>query len=486
MKTPIPYDEHFKNVINVVSTFGKASREHYEGIGLQYTEVPVIVGITGACENVDTLFAVRSRLEIPLFLTQTGQLALELALAQVPGVYTIIHSARDEEEEDARHLRQFRLTEEEFDCTMEGMTRENYDEDKMYEALLQHIEKATKAIISGVLKEHKDVLKNSYNRNTEALEKIVERPYLRITYEDSLGLLNKNGFPELKWGDDLKSEHEAKIAELMNIKENYGKDKQEFSPIFIMKYPKEIKFFNMKVSTKDDRVALSADLIFPFSGESVGSAVREEDGKKLKERLLTSTMFDIHRKRGGKYEDFYWYVEETIMPGKTNPHAGYGIGNERLLQFIFGQDDIRVASMFSLMEEKMHDWSRDNRKKALISIGQDEDKKKLLPYLKQLAKITSELYATEGTAKFMQENNINAKTLYKISEEKTPNIAEYLEFKRFDLIVNIPNHKKPDAITDGSMIRKKAIEKGIPLYTAVDVAENLVHDLVKKKNGNGK
>jgi len=206
----------------------------------------------------------------------------------------------------------------------------------------------------------------------------------------------------------------------------------------------------------------------------------------LKERLLTSTMFDIHRKRGGKYEDFYWYVEETIMPGKTNPHAGYGIGNERLLQFIFGQDDIRVASMFSLMEEKMHDWSRDNRKKALISIGQDEDKKKLLPYLKQLAKITSELYATEGTAKFMQENNINAKTLYKISEEKTPNIAEYLEFKRFDLIVNIPNHKKPDAITDGSMIRKKAIEKGIPLYTAVDVAENLVDDLVKKKNGNGK
>jgi len=78
-------------------------------------------------------------------------------------------------------LRQFRLTEEEFDCTMEGMTRENYDEDKMYEALLQHIEKATKAIISGVLKEHKDVLKNSYNRNTEALEK-VERKAFNFNY----------------------------------------------------------------------------------------------------------------------------------------------------------------------------------------------------------------------------------------------------------------------------------------------------------------
>ncbi|MFH2104826.1 MAG: amino acid--tRNA ligase-related protein, partial [Parcubacteria group bacterium] len=154
MKTPLPYDEQFKNVIGIVSTFFRASQKHYEEVGLQYVEVPTIVGVTGACENIDTLFTVGSRLEIPLFITQTGQLALELALQEVPGVYTVIHSGRDEEEEDNRHLRQFRLTEEEFDCTMAGMTRENYDEEKMYEALLQHIEAAVKAMIAGVLADH--------------------------------------------------------------------------------------------------------------------------------------------------------------------------------------------------------------------------------------------------------------------------------------------------------------------------------------------
>lgn len=71
-----------------------------------------------------------------------------------------------------------------------------------------------------------------------------------------------------------------------------------------MKYPKEIKFFNMKVSERDSRVVLSADLILPVAGEAVGSAVREHDGKKLKERLLTSTMFHLHKERGGRYEDF--------------------------------------------------------------------------------------------------------------------------------------------------------------------------------------
>ncbi|NQU99758.1 MAG: hypothetical protein HQ538_03385 [Parcubacteria group bacterium] len=326
-------------------------------------------------------------------------------------------------------------------------------------------------------------MKNSYDRDVDSLDEIVKNPYLRISYEDSVELLKKNGFAELKWGDDLEAEHEARIVELLNKDEGRGDDRQKYFPVFIMRYPKEIKFFNMKVSTKDDRVALSADLILPFAGETVGSAVREEDGEKMKERLLTSTMFDIHKKRGGNYEDFHWYVEDTIIPGNTNPHAGYGIGNERLTQFILGQEDIRVGATFSIMEKRMQDWSRDNRKKALISIGQDEDKKKMLPYLKQLAKITSELYATEGTAEFMQENGINAKTLYKISEKKEPNIEKYLKFKRFDLIVNIPNHKKKEAKTDGSLIRKQAVEKEIPLYTTIDVAENLVDNMVKKRNG---
>lgn len=347
---------HFHNVVNISSAMFYSALEHYKSIGLQWVDVPEIVGITGACENVDTLFKVSSRVKVPLFFTQTGQLALEQALQYTSGVFTVIHSGRDEEIEDFRHLRQFRLTEEEFDCTTIGMTRENYDEDIMYEELLNHIEQATKAMVSGVVNTHQDLLSNYYSRDVEALKDIVQKPYLRILYEDAVELLKLNGYDSLEFGDDLKAEHEAKIVELLNIREKRGEDIQKWSPVFIMKYPKDIKFFNMKVSEKDPRVVLSTDCVFPYSGESVGAAVREHDGIKLLIRLLTSNMFRIHQDNGGRYEDFRWYTEDMILAQKTFPHAGYGIGNERIIQFILGSHDIREGSTMSLMAKQTCDW----------------------------------------------------------------------------------------------------------------------------------
>src|SRR5690348_13984243 len=145
-------NNNLKNIIELNQTFARAAEEHYVASGLTYVDVPQIVGITGACENVDTLFRVKSRVPVPLFFSQTGQLSLEQALQHFPGVYTTIHSGRDEEEEDARHLRQFRLTEEEFDWSMVAGDREAYDEEKMYEALLGHIESATKAIAGAIVR----------------------------------------------------------------------------------------------------------------------------------------------------------------------------------------------------------------------------------------------------------------------------------------------------------------------------------------------
>lgn len=317
---------------------------------MTYVNVPQIVGITGACENVDTLFRVQNRLSLPLFMTQTGQLALEQSLQSFNGVWTVIHSGRDEEKEDERHLRQFLLTEEEFDCTLAKMKRENYDEEKMYETLLLHIERSVKYIIKTILDYNERVLKEIYGRNIEKLYEAVEKSFLRISYEEAVKILNKKGFKKLRFGDDLKAEHEKLIVKILNS----GKSEL---PVFIMKYPKEIKFFNMKVYAKDPRLVLSADLILPYAGEAVGSAVREHDFKKLNERLLDSTMYKLHVKRGGKYEDFMWYLD-IIKKKKTNPHAGYGIGNERLLQYIFGASDIRNVSIFSLLNKQTKDWSK--------------------------------------------------------------------------------------------------------------------------------
>ncbi len=344
----MPFDRHFANLVKTAQSIFHHSVAHYRSQGLTYMDVPAIVGITGACENVDTLFQVKNRCGIPLFFTQTGQLALEQSLQYHDGMYTIIHSGRDEEAEDLRHLRQFRLTEEEFSCTMAGMSRETYDEDAMYEALLAHIQNAVQSMIQGVMKENGEALAMVYGRNTARLEEAASTPFLRISYEDALVLLKKHGYPDVRFGDDLKSEHEAAIVRLLNTQESE-------LPVFIMKYPKEIKFFNMKVSASDPRVVLSADLILPYAGEAAGSAVREHEFEKLNERLLSSPMFQMHLARGGTYEDFGWYLDIIKRQG-TLPHAGYGIGNERVIQYIFGERDIRNVSIFSLLNSQTGDY----------------------------------------------------------------------------------------------------------------------------------
>lgn len=479
--------KHMENLIRLNGAIIESVREHYRNIGLQYVEVPEVVGITGACENIDTLFKVGNRLDLPLFITQTGQLALEQSLQFFPGVFTIIHSGRDEEYEDKRHLRQFRLTEEEFDCTLAGMKKLNYDEEKMFKTLLDHAEKAIKEMVKGVYKSFGPQLEKIYGRPKEVFEEILELPFLRINYDEVINLLNRHGYPKIKFGDDLKAEHEKLIIKLTNQK--IKKRTKDDLPVFIMRYPKEIKFFNMKVSEKDSRVVLSADLIFPYSGEGVGAAVREHKEKFLKERLLNSVMFKLHKERGGKYRDFSWYIDDIIGKGKTNPHAGYGIGNERVIQFILGQKDIRLCSFFSLMDKQSRDWDTRRRgrfylfsskKKILLTIGRLENKRKLLPFIKKIYGSNVSLYATKKTHRFLKKNNLETMMIYKISQRGKPNLVDLLEKKIFDVIINIPSRRGMDELTDGKLIRRAAIESGTTLITDLEVAAEFLNKFLAR------
>ena len=372
---------------------------------------------------------------------------------------------------------------------MEKMTRKNYNEEKMYEALLYHIELAVKSMILQVVRDTGDVLETNYGRKSKDLKVIAHKPFGRINYEEAVKLLQKNGYPELKFGDDLKADNEQKIVELMNKKQS---GIATFSPVFIMRYPKEIKFFNMKVSQIDSRVVLSADLIFPYAGEGIGAAVREHDGDKLKERLLTSTMFKLHEERGGKYDDFVWYLEDMIMAGKTNPHAGYGIGNDRVVQFLLGQKDIRVSSLFSQMAAFTGDWNTakrgqlytlapsTNKKAILLTIGHLQDKRRLLPFIKNLADTSFLLCATKHTHEFLTKNKVGTTLVYKISETNNkPNLENLLQESFFDIIVNIPTRKngKSKEYTDGQKIRKLAIDSGTTLVTDIEVAKQLLGKL---------
>lgn len=477
----LSFNEHFANLVKINASLNVGARENYQKSGLTYVDVPEIVGITGACENVDTLFKVGNRWDIPLFFTQTGQLSLEQALQSFPGAFTVIHSGRDEELEDERHLRQFRLTEEEFDCTLAGMTRKDYDEEKMFVNLLLHIQRAVQGMIRVVLQDNKTILKKAYGRNISKLEQAAKVNFLRINYEDAVKLLNNHGFNQLKFGDDLKADHEQMVVRLMN--ENGGE-----LPVFIMHYPKEIKFFNMKVSRQDPRVVLSADLIMPYSGEATGSAVREHDFDKLNNRLLSSTMYKLHLQRGGTYADFGWYLK-IIKSQTTNPHAGYGIGNERVLQYIFGEKDIRNVSLFSLLNKQSQDWHvkrygqaalfSGDKKQLLLTIGKLADKKKLLPFIAKLNKNFT-LYATQKTHEFLKAKGVKTARVYKISEiGQKPNISDLLTRRVFDLVINIPRGKT-DALTDGKLIRRASAEAGISLITDMNMAKLVLENLCRR------
>lgn len=486
-KREIDFNKHFSNLVLINQSLNFGAWENYQKRGLTYVDVPEIVGITGACENVDTLFKINNRLDLPLFFTQTGQLALEQSLQSNHGVFTVIHSGRDEEEEDERHLRQFRLTEEEFDCSLARMTKLNYDEEKMFSTLLSHIQSTIKAMIKRVLKDNERILEKEYQRNIDKLYQAVENDFFQVKYEEAIKLLKKIGKKNINFGDDLKAEDEALIIKDLN------KNGSQI-PVFITRYPKEIKFFNMKVSSADSRVVLSADLIFPFAGEGTGSAVREHDFEKLNERLITSTMFKLHLQRGGKYEDFAWYLN-IIKKELTLPHAGYGVGNERVLQYIFGENDIRNVSLFSLLNRQSGDWDNTKygkgsilttkKKNILLAIGKPEDKKKLLSYIKKVAKNDQFiLYATEKTHQFLANHGVKTSLVYKISQiGKNPNIADLLNRKIFDLIINIPRRKNggknKKEFTDGRLIRKGAIATGVYLVTDVEVAMEVLSNLAK-------
>ncbi len=486
-KTEISFNDHFANLVKINKSLGNGAREAYVKRGNIYVDVPEIVGITGACENVDTLFKVGNRLHIPLFFSQTGQLALEQALQSFSSVWTIIHSGRDEEIEDARHLRQFRLTEEEFDATTVGMSREQYDEDKMYEMLLENIQKTIQSMVKHILEDNGEILKKVYKRNIALLDFATKNDFLRISYEDAISLLNKNGFERVKFGDDLKSDHEAKIVELLN-----KKNKTEL-PVFIMKYPKEIKFFNMKVSAADPRVCLSADLIFPYAGEGTGSAVREHEFERLNERLITSTMYKLHVERGGKYEDFKWYLD-IMKTESTQPHAGYGIGNDRVMQYVFGEFDIRNVSVFSLLNRQTGDWDKKRygqagfiqkkKKHVFLSIGQMKNKKALLPIIKKASHDDLVFYTTENTYNFLKENRVMTSMVYKISDIiKTPNVSDLLQRHVFDTIICIPTNpdRNKSEMSDGKIIRRAAVQLGLTPITSVDVAEMVLENLGKNE-----
>lgn len=318
--------ENMKNeralIARIESALSRGADDYFRREGfVRVPTIPHLVGITGACENIDTLYRV-NHFGQNAFLTQTGQLLLELQIPELKRVCCEIHSFRAEESVDARHLCEFPLIEFEFAYSGEGLLQ-----------LLAHIEGTVKEMLAKVLEKEATTLER-LNVDPYRIEQMIKIPFHRITYREAIALLINKGY-DLKFGDDLKHAHEQEVVCAMNG-----------LPTFITHYPESIKFFNMRRDRNDLAVVQSSDLIMPYSGESVGSAVREENYDLLLEKLLASQMYQLHSSRGGTLEEFQWYLD--AVKSNPMPHAGCGIGLSRVTQSVLGRDDIRKSTAYPI------------------------------------------------------------------------------------------------------------------------------------------
>jgi len=307
------------DVARVEAVLMKGARHYLEDHGYVEVTVPHITKATGACENVHTLFGL-SYFGERAYLSQTGQLYLEVLTPYLSKVWCVGPSFRAEDRVDDRHLTEFSLLELEF--------KGGFDQ------LLSEIEGVLCSMVGELVKSEETL--HEARLDAQRLGE-VKQPFLRISYSQAVEMLSEEG---VRWGDDLQSRHERLL-----VKEMGGK------PLFITHYPKEIKFFNMIEDEQDPRVVRSADLILPYSGEAAGAAEREYRYVKLVDRLMSSTMMKTLIERGGSPKDFDWYLEFYKRHG--SPHSGCGIGVNRVTQFVLASDDIRSTTVYPMNRESL-------------------------------------------------------------------------------------------------------------------------------------
>lgn len=273
---------------------------------LGFVEVSPPMFISSACEGGATLFGLKY-FDKNLYLTQSAQLYLEALIYSLEKVYCVAPSFRAEKSRTVRHLTEYWHVEaEQAFIGMEEMM-------KLEENLVTYVchkvgEKCRKEL---------EALNADANKLLE-----VKAPFPRITYGEAIERLKEKGF-KIEWGEDLGYDEEKALAA------EFGK------PFFIHTYPRQIKAFYCKLHRKNPELVLSADLLVPRVGEITTGGAREDDKDKLVERL---------EEFGLRKEDYQWYID--LRRYGTVPHAGFGLGVERLLMWMLDLENVMEAIPF--------------------------------------------------------------------------------------------------------------------------------------------
>lgn len=246
------------------------------------------------------------------YLTVSGQLEGETYATALGNIYTFGPTFRAENSHTSRHASEFWMIEPEMAfCDLE--------------ADMDLAEEFVKSVIKEVMETCADDLQLFFNfvdkGLRERLEFVVSRPFQRVTYTEAVEILQSSGKKfehEIRWGANLQSEHERYLTE-----EHFK------SPLTVYDYPKELKPFYMRAND-DGKTVAAMDVLVPGIGEIVGGSQREERLDLLLENM---------KHHGISEKDYWWYVD--LRKYGSVPHAGFGLGFERLLMFVTGVSNIR-------------------------------------------------------------------------------------------------------------------------------------------------
>ncbi|NEO72245.1 asparagine--tRNA ligase [Moorena sp. SIO3H5] len=321
-------------VFRVRNACSSAIHQFFQERGFLWVHTPIITA--SDCEGAGELFSV-TNLDLnnipktdneavdytqdffgrPTYLTVSGQLQAEIMSMAFRDVYTFGPTFRAENSNTSRHLAEFWMVEPEMAfCDLKG------DMD-LAEAFLKHV---FKSVLENCPEDLEFFNKRIDNNVLATADNIINNQFERITYTDAIALLEKTDRKfeyEVSWGVDLQSEHERYLAEELFKK-----------PVIVTDYPVEIKAFYMRLND-DEKTVAAMDVLAPRIGEIIGGAQREERLDILEKRI---------QNQGMNPEDLWWYLD--LRRYGTVPHAGFGLGFERLVQFMTGMANIRDVIPF--------------------------------------------------------------------------------------------------------------------------------------------
>ena len=320
-------------MFRIRSRLSFAVHEFFQRRGFHHIHTPIITGAD--CEGAGELFRVSTLQGAAgahqlaagnfaadffgkeAYLTVSGQLAVETYCLALSKVYTFGPTFRSENSNTSRHAAEFWMIEPEIAFA------DLRDDMQLAEEFVRYLLEFVRTDCHDDLALFAEFVDPDL---TARISNVLDSEFARIPYEEAISILTASGQSfefAPKWGADLQSEHERYLTE------------HHFKrPVFVYDWPKDIKAFYMR-QNDDGKTVAAMDLLVPKIGELIGGSQREERHDKLLERIQSL---------GFNAEDYWWYLDTRRFG--TAPHAGFGLGFERLLMFATGVGNIRDVIPF--------------------------------------------------------------------------------------------------------------------------------------------